>query len=141
MAMWRCPHCGTPQTESARCWVCKRSSTSCGTCRHFRRAIAANLGYCGLDRLRQPLRGDELRGCWAARPDEAWPAPAVPVTRAAARDERPRLEFVPLDASAGSATRAGARTSVTARPDDLTALNRPAATTTDPPAGFWGDEL
>jgi hypothetical protein len=62
--MWRCPHCGTPQAETSRCWVCRRSSTSCATCRHFRHAVAVNLGYCGLDRDRQPLRGDEIRACW-----------------------------------------------------------------------------
>ena len=73
--MWRCPHCGTPQAETARCWVCHRSSTACGTCRHFRRSVAAQLGYCGLDRTRQPLTGTEIRGCW-----EAWPAgEAIPV--------------------------------------------------------------
>jgi hypothetical protein len=64
MPVWRCPHCGTPQTESSRCWVCKRSSTSCATCRNFRRAVAGTWGYCGVDRNRTPLRGDELRGCW-----------------------------------------------------------------------------
>jgi hypothetical protein len=64
MPMWRCPHCATPQAETARCWVCHRSSTACGSCRHFRRSVAAQIGYCGLDRQRQPLRGDEIRGCW-----------------------------------------------------------------------------
>jgi hypothetical protein len=73
MPMWRCPHCGTPQAETARCWVCRRSSTSCATCRHFRNAVAVNLGYCGLDRERSPLRGDEIRPCWEAVPE----APAV----------------------------------------------------------------
>jgi hypothetical protein len=62
--MWRCPHCGTPQPITARCWVCRRSSTSCGTCRHFRGSVAANVGYCGLARDRRPLRGDEIRACW-----------------------------------------------------------------------------
>ena len=66
MPMWRCPHCGTPQAETARCWVCHRSSTACATCRHFRRSVAAQLGYCGLDRQRTPLRGDEIRACWEA---------------------------------------------------------------------------
>jgi hypothetical protein len=28
--------------------------------------VAGTLGYCGLDRSRAPLRGDELRGCWEA---------------------------------------------------------------------------
>ena len=64
MPMWRCPHCGTPQAETARCWVCHRSTTACATCRHFRRSVAAQLGYCGLDRQRLPLRGNEIRACW-----------------------------------------------------------------------------
>ena len=46
------------------CWVCHRSTTACATCRHFRRSVAAQLGYCGLDRKRRPLRGDEIRACW-----------------------------------------------------------------------------
>jgi hypothetical protein len=90
--MWRCPHCGTPQAETARCWVCKRSSTACGTCRNFRHSVAGSLGFCGLDRRRQPLVGDEIRACW-----EAWPGavdlpltlpPAQPSagSRAAARE-------------------------------------------------------
>jgi hypothetical protein len=64
MPMWRCPHCGSPQHEAARCWVCHRSSTTCSTCRHFRRSLAASVGYCGLDRRRAPLSGAEHRGCW-----------------------------------------------------------------------------
>ena len=70
MALWRCPHCGTAQPVTARCWVCRRSSTSCGTCRHYRASVAARIGYCGLDRDRSPLAGDEIRGCWV---------PAVPL--------------------------------------------------------------
>ena len=105
MPMWRCPHCGTPQAETARCWVCQRSSTACGTCRHFRRSVAAQLGYCGLDRLRQPLSGVEIRGCW-----EAWPAgtlrPDVPLTIAPARttDEPQHREFVEVGAVARTAS-------------------------------------
>lgn len=53
---------------AARCWVCHRSSTSCGTCRHFRGSVAANVGYCGRVRDRHPLRGDEIRGCWEEPP-------------------------------------------------------------------------
>jgi hypothetical protein len=71
MPMWRCPHCGTPQAETARCWVCHRSSTACGTCRHFRRSVAAQLGYCGLDRRRLPLVGDEIRACWEPLPADS----------------------------------------------------------------------
>jgi hypothetical protein len=62
--MWHCPHCGAPQAETARCWVCRRSSTTCSTCTHFRRALAGDLGYCGLDARRPPLTGLEQRGCW-----------------------------------------------------------------------------
>lgn len=67
MPLWHCPHCGTAQPEAARCWVCRRSSTSCATCRHFRRGVAGSLGYCGLDRRHAPLRGDEMRACWDGR--------------------------------------------------------------------------
>jgi len=93
--MWHCPHCGTPQAETARCWVCRRSSTICSTCRHFRRAVTAGLGYCGLDRTRRPLRGDEIRGCWTGRPSgETAAAPAAPAPVPPAR----LRGFVPLDA-------------------------------------------
>jgi hypothetical protein len=77
MPSWRCPHCSTPQTEASRCWVCHRSSTSCGTCRHFRGSVAARVGFCGLDRRRTPLQGDEVRSCWE---DGAVAAPPDPVT-------------------------------------------------------------
>src|SRR6187402_2709818 len=88
MPMWRCPHCGTPQAETSRCWVCRRSSTACGTCRHFRRSVAAQVGYCGLDRRRAPLQGDEIRSCWEPGGVAASSAAAVPV-------------FVPLGAVRG----------------------------------------
>ena len=74
MPMWRCPHCGTPQAETARCWVCRRSTTACGTCRHFRRSVA---GEHRLLRPRPSARsrslGDEIRACWEARPGARWP--------------------------------------------------------------------
>jgi hypothetical protein len=41
--------------------------------------VAGTLGYCGLDRHRQPLAGDEIRECW-----EAWPGGADPTLAAAA---------------------------------------------------------
>ena len=101
MALWRCPHCGTPQPVSARCWVCRRSSTSCATCVHFRTSVAARIGYCGLDRDREPLSGAEVRSCWVGRPlvleDEA-PARVEPPPVALAAPTEPYLSgFVPLD--------------------------------------------
>src|SRR6266496_449621 len=99
MPMWRCPHCATPQAETARCWVCHRSSTACGTCRNFRRSVAAQLGYCGLDARRQPLHGDEIRACWEASPvGEA--AGEVAIEPARSIDERRRLDFVEVGAIA-----------------------------------------
>lgn len=95
MPMWRCPHCGIPQAETARCWVCHRSSTACLTCRHFRRSVAPNVGYCGLDRRRAPLAGDEIRACW-----EAGPLPSAPTIAPAAPLEPPvaRLDFIEIAA-------------------------------------------
>ena len=68
MPVWRCPHCATPQTESSRCWVCRRSTTSCATCRHFRRGVAGGLGTCGLAPRRWALDGTEMRACWTGIP-------------------------------------------------------------------------
>lgn len=99
MPMWRCPHCGTPQAETARCWVCRRSSTACGTCRNFRRAVAANLGYCGLDRRRRPLDGGEIRSCWEAG-DIATAGPAPSGVPAPGATPRARLDFVEIAPSA-----------------------------------------
>jgi hypothetical protein len=67
VAPWHCPHCGALQPETARCWVCRRSSTTCSTCRNFRLSLASDVGYCALDRRRRPLTGLELRGCWEGR--------------------------------------------------------------------------
>jgi hypothetical protein len=78
MPSWRCPHCSTPQPEASRCWVCHRSSTSCGTCRHFRGSVAARVGFCGLDRKRRPLQGDEVRACWEDGAVPVPPDPAAP---------------------------------------------------------------
>jgi len=85
--MWRCPHCNTPQAETARCWVCHRSSTSCATCRNFRGSVAAGVGFCGLDRSRAPLHGDEIRACW-----EDSQATADPTSGDAAGDWLPDVD-------------------------------------------------
>jgi hypothetical protein len=92
MPMWRCPHCGTPQAEAARCWVCRRSSTSCATCLNFRQAVFGPTGYCALDRHRAALVGDEIRDCWT--PQMTLVAESVPVDPIG--EERPFTELVPL---------------------------------------------
>ncbi len=66
MATWRCPHCATVQAEASRCFLCGRSATSCGTCALFRRSLVNGVGYCANDRRREPLSGEEQRGCWSA---------------------------------------------------------------------------
>jgi len=59
------------------------------TCRHFRRSVAAQLGYCGLDRQRRPLRGDEIRACWEAS--------HIPVEIAAGEGAKPAYAPAGLD--------------------------------------------
>ncbi len=65
MATWRCPHCRTVQVEGPRCFLCNRSATSCGTCANFRRSVVGGVGFCALDRQRQPLTGEEQLPCWS----------------------------------------------------------------------------
>jgi hypothetical protein len=66
MATWRCPNCRTVQADSSRCFLCQRSATSCGTCVNFRPSVVGGLGYCALDKRREPLTGEEQRSCWTA---------------------------------------------------------------------------
>jgi hypothetical protein len=123
MPVWRCPHCGNPQPESSRCWVCHRLTTSCGTCRHFRRGIAGGLGLCGLDPRRTAIAAAEVRPCWSATaeaPQEAAPGRASlgPAREVAASAGRQTRVFVPVEelaaresppaAISGAATRVGA---------------------------------
>jgi hypothetical protein len=69
VATWRCPHCATLQPESTRCWACDRSPMTCATCRYYRRSVIGPVGFCGLDRTRALLAGDEVRACWQAPTD------------------------------------------------------------------------
>jgi hypothetical protein len=101
--MWHCPHCGAPQAETARCWVCRKSSTTCSTCRHFRASLVCDVGYCALDRARGPLTGLELRGCWTQPPATAG-GPGTPAAEspggAGRRPALPVRGFVPLEDAA-----------------------------------------
>jgi hypothetical protein len=147
MPMWRCPHCATPQAEAARCWVCHRSSTACASCRHFRRSVAAQVGYCGLDRARRPLRGDEIRACWEARlatddpPASGIPRSApTPSTVVVDRTPVRRLEFVEV----GMVVARPSRTPVESLVDDgADAVPEPAPVPEPGPPetrwSLWGD--
>ncbi len=150
MPMWRCPHCGTPQAETARCWVCHRSSTACATCQNFRRSVAAQLGYCGLDRERRPLRGDEIRACWEAStvPIEVVPSGPerhVPPVFRPVDDGTPvrKLEFVEVSAAPANAKASRRRPSspaTDARSDAFTPAEPQAAVAPGEPRwSLWGD--
>ena len=63
--------------------------------------MAAQLGYCGLDRKRQPLVGSEIRACWesAGAPERTGPTASGGGLRGRAVDDRGgtsvrKLEFV-----------------------------------------------
>jgi hypothetical protein len=147
--MWRCPHCGTPQAETARCWVCHRSSTACATCQNFRRSIAAQLGYCGLDRERRPLQGNEIRACWEASalpievdtaPMRRWaPAPADDIELGTSVR---KLEFVEVASASATPKRArGKRPSAREAQRD-TEITPDTALPVDPGEprwSLWGD--
>ena len=148
--MWRCPHCGTPQAETARCWVCHRSSTACATCRNFRLSVAAQLGYCALDRARQPLQGDEIRACWEASvarpesPELGGAGPAGP--QFDGLEERTpvrRLEFIEVEATPVRSRRRAAGADPATRPASVADGTReapgPAITPTEPRWSLWGD--
>jgi len=144
MPMWRCPHCGTPQAETARCWVCRRSSTTCSTCRHYRRSVAAQVGYCGLDRRRLPLTGSELRGCWEAGPARIADLPSDPISDDAVEAPSPALRlrgFIPVELRRldPAAARAG-RAQVPTTPPAQVEIVDPgvAAAPTHPPTA-WAD--
>jgi hypothetical protein len=94
--------------------------------------VAVQLGYCGLDRRRQPLTGDEIRGCWEAWPAALLPDGAVPLTIGPARpptDAKQPLAFIEVTA---------------AEPRDANAADAPVgspgtAATGDAAWSLWGD--
>jgi hypothetical protein len=145
MPMWRCPHCGTPQAETARCWVCRRSSTACGTCRNFRRSVAGSLGYCGLDRRREPLAGDEIRPCWEAWPAGTDPTPvAPPMTLRAAggaptSERAAALEFVEVGDRSAADPAGRTATPAAPNPEPSPIVAGPLPPPVEPGWSLWGD--
>jgi hypothetical protein len=118
--------------------VCQRSSTACVTCRHFRRSVAAKLGYCGLDRQRVPLVGDEIRACWEAG------GPAATLTIAAAVDPapmpRPRDFVEVVDPAPVSARRRNRRKAdAAAELEPVTAASEPLGSPAEPRWSLWDD--
>ena len=143
MPVWRCPHCATPQTEASRCWVCRRSTTSCVTCRHYQRGISGGLGLCGLDPKHNPAAATDVRACWvdAARVTDDLPAadapapdrPAAARGAAASVGRAPRT-FVPIESLA--TRRDGGAVAVLDAPADIAGVEtlerRDAADAVDP---------
>jgi hypothetical protein len=119
--------------------------------------VAAKLGYCGLDRTRLPLRGDEIRACWeggtAVTGDSSSdhrPIGAVPDRQADDRTAVHRLEFIPVVAAPrpaaeaarmkrgrpGSLTPSAATGDAPPPPADVTGI---AATPADARWSLWGE--
>jgi hypothetical protein len=105
--------------------VCHRSTTSCASCRHFRRSIASGLGICGLDPRHVALTGAEIRACWTPpdailEDDDGTRRLSVGVMPAEPGARAPRT-FVPVDelAVATSSARPAA-TPPAASPDAVT---------------------
>jgi hypothetical protein len=99
MAVWRCPHCATPQPEASRCWLCGLSTTTCAACRHYRKGIASGLGLCGRNPRVLALHGTEVFPCWEAKPnhdDEPSVREGAGISPRGRDDHAPRT-FVPVE--------------------------------------------
>jgi hypothetical protein len=70
---------------------------TCSTCLYYRRAIVSGMGFCGLDRSRSPLSGEEVRTCWQASDEVAALVPDLAVRGVVPgdADERPPLPVAP----------------------------------------------
>jgi hypothetical protein len=107
--------------------------------------VAAQIGYCGQDRQRRPLRGDEIRACWESL-DGLGATPPPPLTAATAWPLEPGtdrtavrlLEFVEVRAGAAGEARngdPGVPASDAAGPADATMV----ASAGEPRWSLWGD--
>jgi hypothetical protein len=96
--------------------------------------VAGQLGYCGLDRGRQPLTGDEIRGCWEGPTGTGTSVPLTIADARAGEDPRPSLEFVEVGASASAHEDAKAL-------EDRVVPSSDGSTTPSPDSGWvlWGD--
>lgn len=94
--------------------------------------MAGSLGYCGLDRRRQPLVGDEIRACWEAGAEATVIAPlAIPPAEPADRRAH-AIEFV--EVTDGSTLEAAP---AAGEPDSLPPS--PILPVNDPGWSLWGD--
>jgi hypothetical protein len=100
--------------------------------------VAGSLGYCGLDRRRQPLIGDEIRACWEAAPGGMDLAPITPIAVTA---RAARLEFVEVgdDSTIGAVTMPGDPAIASDGPAPLGPAIPPLAPPSAPGWDLWGD--
>lgn len=66
--------------------------------------MAAKVGYCGLDRRREPLSGDEVRACWQDGAAPLVPDPAIPGLLDLLTVDRLGVGEVPADVAVAGAT-------------------------------------
>jgi hypothetical protein len=112
--------------------------------------VAGSLGYCGLDRRRRPLAGDEIRECWEAGAEVVDPMLAAVTTTTALEESRASgraapLEFIevhgPLASERLLPDRETAAPSVdpTGPDSDAPAFVPPPGPPPDPGWSLWGD--
>ena len=104
--------------------------------------MAGSLGYCGLDRRRQPLAGDEIRACWEAGAARAALTLVAPLPIRPAADgvaERERVE--PLEFVEVRAVTTGEPAGATGEPGPLPPgpLVPPIPATGEPGWSLWGE--
>jgi len=91
------------------------------------------VGYCGLDRQRRPISGDEIRACWESRPEPV-EAPLDTSHPTIVRTHVPRRDFIEVGPTSPATTEGQASAIVRAGPEpDLT---MPVAT---PRWSLWED--
>jgi hypothetical protein len=106
--------------------------------------VAAQLGYCGLDRQRRPLTGEEIRPCWeaadatgAAIPSLPGVGPVWPVAPDEDRTGVRPLEFVEVPSNAVRAVTTSPDESAAAEP--ATGANFVTSAGGEPRWILWGE--
>jgi len=92
------------------------------------------MGYCGLDRQRRPLSGDEIRACWDSHPELAGAPVATPSPAESMRTPVPRREFVEVKANARPPSGRTSRRAAELPPDA-----EPAPAAISPRWSLWED--
>ena len=101
--------------------------------------MAAKVGYCGLDRRREPLQGDEIRACWeAGSPTDAPTLPGTPVFGQPVAAGS-RLEFVEIDGSPAATAPVGSPGDPVLPVEPLFEAPPPTALTGEVRWSLWSD--